>query len=120
MQYTQEDLVFEPLFFDDSYGSIVVSYDLFKKVGDHSSFDQDFDLVSNLEESGDYRVALKNGFTTTLTDRLALKIGLQLNYDSEPAFKAIELRADGHSIGELPYELDQMDYIFTTSLVVNL
>lgn len=120
LQYTQENLVYEPEGYDNSYGSVKLSYNFLKDVGQNSSFKQDFDLIANIEESGDFRADLKSNFTTTLSKRLALKVGLQLAYDNQPAFKLIDLRENDQAIGQVPYELDELDYIFTTSLVINL
>ena len=117
VQYTQEDLVFEQAGFDDTYASAVVSYSWFEAVGKNSAFKQDLKVNWNLDETDDWRAELDNGFTTSISEKVALKIGLLLLFDNQPAFATLPLLgADGVQV---PYELDDLDTVFTTSLVIN-
>lgn len=115
-QYTQEDLVFEQPGFDDSYASAIASYQWFEAVGKNSAFKQDFKFNLNLDETDDWRFDLDNSFTTSVSKSVALKIGLLLLYDNQPAFATLPLQG---SELDVPYELDNLDTVFTTSLVVN-
>lgn len=115
--YNTEDLVFETPDFDDSYGSIKLSYEWKENKG-AIKFKQEFAAVANLETSEDFRADLKNELSTGLTKRLALKVGLDVAYDHQPAFKGIPLLVDGVEIDTVPYELDELDYLFKTSLVL--
>lgn len=119
-QYTKEDLVFETVGSDDSYASAIASYKFFQKVGKNSDFKQDFKFNLNLDDTDDWRVELDNGFTTAISGMVALKVGLLLLFDNQPAFTEISLRdSDGNDIGNVAYELDDLDTVFTTSLVIN-
>jgi hypothetical protein len=66
-----------------------------------------------------------NSVAVTMSDRLALKISLQWLYDNEPSFEAVPLFDMDPSIpgavllGQVPRQLDNLDTIFTTSLVIN-
>ena len=115
-QYTKEDNVIEFENTDDTFGAIVLTYVFFQKIGKNAAFDQTFNGVANLEETRDFRVDLNSGLTATLTERLAIKVGLQLLYDNQPSFDAITLEDGGTTV---PFELDELDTVFTTSLVIN-
>ncbi len=119
LQYTKEEPVFEPLNYDDSYGSLRFAYTYFRKVFQNSQFDQNLEVVMNMEETSDYRAVLQNSFTTNFSKRLALKVGLDFFYDNEPAFINIPL-FDSNNVetGTVLYELDELDTVFTTSLVI--
>jgi len=120
VQYTREDLVFEKPGTDDSYASAIASYQFFQKVGKSSSFKQDFKANLNLDDTDDWRAELDNGFTTAITDMVALKVGLLFLFDNQPAFSQISLQnAEGEEVGKVAYELDELDTVFTTSLVIN-
>ena len=56
-----------------------------------------------------------------MTDLLALKVSLQLNYNNVPALEELELRADPAipSSNTVTVELEELDSIFGVSLVVN-
>ena len=110
VQYTNEEAVFEPAGFDDSYGSIRVSYKLEQKIGANADFSQDFVASTNFDETSDFRVNLGNKLSTGITKKLALSVGLDFIYDHQPAVVPV---------GNLTHELEELDTVFTTSLVIN-
>lgn len=116
IQYTKEDLIFEQPGFDDSYASAIASYKWFQAIGASSSFKQDFKFNLNLDDTDDWRMELDNGFTTSISDKVALKLGLLLLFDNQPAFTRVPLQNTDLSV---PLELDDLDTVFTTSLVIN-
>ncbi len=125
LQYTKETPVFEPLGFDDTYGAARLSYNYFQKIFQASSFNQDFEWIANLEETSDFRASLLNSFATALNSYISLKISLDLLFDNEPAFEEIpEVNIDPATMARIPtgntfaYELDELDYLFTTALVI--
>lgn len=119
LQYTDETPVFEPEDYDGSYVSLRLSYNYFQKIFQFSEFNQDFEWIANLEEPSDFRANLLNSFTTALNHFLSLKIGLDLLYNNEPAYAGVPLFDDTMTqIGTVPYQLDELDYNFTTALVV--
>ncbi len=119
LQYTDEQAVFEPLGFDGAYASLKLTYSLMQKIGASATFAQSFSLVENLEETSDFRVDLDSSLSASLTQSLAIKVGLQLLYDNEPALRQIPLIAGGAPVGQVLFELDELDTVFTTSLVIN-
>ncbi len=125
LQYTKETPVFEPQNFDDAYAAGRLSYNYFQKIFQASSFSQDFEWITNLEETSDFRVSLLNSLATALNSHISLKIGLDLFFDNEPAFEEIpEVNIDPATMARIPtgntfpYELDELDYLFTTALVI--
>lgn len=59
-----------------------------------------------------------------MTTHLALKVGLQWLYDNDPATRELDLYDrnpdnGGTNQGTVTEELDKLDSIFTTSLVIN-
>jgi hypothetical protein len=74
-------------------------------------------LDDNLDETSDWRADMANGLAVAMSDNLALKVGLQLLYDNEPAIELIPNTPAPPA--EVPFELDEMDTILTTSLVVD-
>lgn len=119
LQYTVEENGFEPADFDGSYASVKLTYSLMRKIGANTEFSQSFSLVENLEESSDFRVDLDNSLSASLTKSLAIKVGLQFLYDNRPALRQIPLIQDEAVVGRVLFELDELDTVFTTSLVIN-
>lgn len=116
IQYTKEDLIFEQPGFDDSYASAIASYKWFEAIGKNSTFTQDFKFNLNLDDTDDFRAELDNGFATAISSKVALKIGLLFLFDNQPAFTRIQLQNTDVFV---PLELDELDTVFTTSLVIN-
>ena len=74
-------------------------------------------LDGNLDETDDYRADMVNALAVTMSQRLALKLSLQWLYDNEPSFDIIPFSDFGGV--DQPFQLDELDQIFTASLVVN-
>jgi hypothetical protein len=95
------------------------------KFGETTTYWNETILDENLDETSDYRVNMINSVAVTMSDRLALKVSLQWLYDNEPAFEDVPVFDMDPSIpgavllGQVPRQLDELDTIFTTSLVVN-
>jgi len=118
-QYITETPIVEPEGYDDAYMAARIDYDFMTKVSSNSTFEQSLRTTWNLDESDDYRANLDNSLTVTMKEGLALKVGLQIAYDNEPAFAGVELLTDGEPMGSVAYQLDEVDTIFTTSLVID-
>lgn len=115
VQYVNESLAFEPVGYDDSYMAATAGYQYRRKVGAHSRFEENLDLVMNLDDTDDFRATINTNFATNLTNRLALKIGLDAAYDHQPGFVEVFF-ADGSD--SVAYQQEEWDLIFTTSLVL--
>lgn len=120
LQYTKETPVLKTAGYDDSYAAFRLSYNYFQKIFTSSAFNQDFELITNLDETSDFRSSLMNSFSTSMNRHLALKVGLDLIYDNKPAFESIVLYDVDtlEQIGSVAYQLDELDYVFMTSFVI--
>lgn len=116
LEYTKEDLLTAPPGYDDSFSSFTAGYGLWAKFTKTTLFEQDFKFASNLEESGDFRADLKSALSVTMTDRLALAMSLNIQYDSNPAFEEVSFLDGDETVF---FELDEIDTLFQASLVWN-
>lgn len=66
--------------------------------------------------------SLKNAYTANLSRRLALKLGLNLNYTTRPAWREVDVLREGSDppevIGRARVPLKRLDAVYTTSLVI--
>ena len=107
---------------DDTFGGLRVAWDYLNQFGQSTTYTNVLIVDGNLGETSDWRVDMQNGLGVSISKKLALKVGLQLLYDNEPAFELLDLFAqDGTPVaGETRLvPLDELDTIFTVSLVVN-
>ncbi|MDJ0838094.1 MAG: DUF481 domain-containing protein [Acidobacteriota bacterium] len=105
-QVSQED-VFEPVDYDGEFLALNLRVEHFQTVTKTSNYEQTFVADINGEDSEDFRVDWKHGFSVTVSERVAIKLGLKLIYDNLPPF-ADDIRRK-----------DELDTILTTSLVIN-
>ena len=97
----------------DDYLGARLSDSLAWKITESTVFTHDTIINENLDETSDFRVDMTNAIAVAMNKRLALKVSLQWLYDNEPAALAIS------DDGEVLAEADELDSIFTASLVVN-
>lgn len=85
-----------------------------------SKFTSDLELNENLDDTSDWRAKLALGLTSSLSKRMALKVGYTILYDNVPVTQLIAPDA-GAPIGTLPavYEFEKADTIFSASVVIN-
>ena len=117
----QEDVVENPTV-DQSFPGIRLSYTYKHQFGKSTTYDSILVLDENLDMTSDFRADFTNSVAVAMNKTLALKVSLQWLYDNEPSFGEITLFNPGDlntPIGTIPYQLDELDTIFTTSLVVN-
>ncbi len=118
--YTNQSDVVDNPDVADSYaglrGAWAFSWNFLK----NATWTNDLILDENLSETSDWRGDMFNALTVTMTDRLALKVGLRWLYDADPSFQEADLfNSFGANIGTVLVEHDSLDTIFTTSLVIN-
>ena len=121
--YTKITPVFETPGFQDSFATWNLGAAFEKKVFDTSLFTSNLAFTDSLKESQDYLGVWRNAFTTTLSKRLALKVGYDMIYKNKPAFVAVDVVQTPVAtppviIGQVPVVLKKLDTVFTTSLVV--
>jgi len=119
--YTKEDDVVDDPTFDDAFVGARLAYSYMHKLGASTTFNSDLTVDDNLEDTADLRANMINSVAVSMSKRLALKVSLQLLYDHQPALGSFDLfNTAGTNIGTVTDELDTLDTIFTTSLVINI
>ena len=119
LTYTDQEDVVEVPDQDGSFAGVRVGWDYLNKFGANTVYQNVLTVDDNLEETSDWRADMLNSLTVSMSQRLALKAGLRWLYDAQPAFTAVPLQ-DGLGVptGEVALvELEELDTIFTTSLV---
>jgi len=101
---------------DDSYFGLRFSWTYLHEFNDSTEYGNDFVVLGNLSELDDFRADMINWVSVAMTKRLALKVSLQTLYDNEPALVSIPLNATTTMVN-IP--VDDLDNLFTASLVVN-
>lgn len=107
---------------EDRFGGLRVAWDYLNRFGKSTTYTNVLIVDENLDQTSDWRVDMQNGLAVSISEKLALKVGLQLLYDNEPAVEQVDLfMADGTTAtGETRLvPLDELDTIFTVSLVVS-
>ena len=122
--YTKQENVVEDPGFDDTFTGARISYAYVHKFGKATIYTSDLALDDNLEETPDYRANMINAVAVSMSSRLALKVSLQWLFDNRPSFREVDLLTappgqGGVLIGTVLDELDKLDTIFTSSLMVN-
>lgn len=121
--YTKEEPLFRPAGFTGSYATWQLGAKLEQKVYAASAFNSELSLSGSLKEGRDWLGTLKNSFTTTLSQRLALKVGYDLAYRNKPNVLGIDILETPVAtppvvLGKAPVTLKKVDTVFTTSLVI--
>lgn len=121
--YTKEDLVFRPAGTDDRFATFRLGAKIEQKLFGASLFTSELNVSDSLKDSQNYLAVWRNGFTTALSTRLALKVGYDLTYANKPAFVGVDvvqipLANPPVILGQVPSQVRKTDTVFTTSLVI--
>ncbi len=117
--FTKQEDVIELAGVDDSFAGLRAGWNYMNKLSDTTTFTNDLTLDDNLDETSDWRGDMLFGLATSMSEKLALKVGLQLLYDNEPSFESIPFTPLVGPVATTNNQLDELDTIFTASLVVN-
>ena len=122
MTYTdQEDVVAVPG--SDTFAGARFSWEYVDGIGDQTTYSNALVVDQNLDDTDDLRGDMVNSLSVSMNERLALKVSLRWLYDKQPSFVSVllfdALPPGGALIGSRPVELDELDTIFTASLVIN-
>ena len=105
---------------DDTYAAVRFASDFSIKFGESTTYDNDFVVFDNVSDLDDFNFRMDNGLAVSMSEALALKLGLTFLYDNIPALREIALfDLAGTPIGTVIVENDELDTILTVSLVVN-
>jgi len=120
LTYTKQDDIVEDPRRDDTFVGYRFSWVYEHNFNERMSYTNELKLDGNLDRSTAWRGFNDNGFSVSMTSKLALKLGLQFDYQNEPPLEEITLyNEDLEEIGTFLDELESLDTIFTASLVVN-
>lgn len=114
----------------DSFVGVRGGYDYLNKLTASTTIGSVLIVDLDASETSNWRGDWTNWVAVAINNRMALKAGLQLLYDNRPSFRQVDLyeripdRAPidltgFQKIGTVDQELDKLDSIFTTSLVIN-
>ena len=122
--YTKETLVFTPAGTDDGFATFHLGAKFEKKVFATSVFTSELNISDSFKDTQNYLAVWRNGFTTNLSARLALKVGYDLTYKNKPASVAVDVVQTPVAtppviLGQVPFQLRKTDTVFTTSLVIS-
>ncbi len=118
LTFTDEE---DTLGMSDSYAGARFSWAYKNLLTESTTFLNDLILDFNLDESDDYRGDMVTALQVSISKRVALKTSLQLLYDNMPALDSVPvvLDASGSGLTEVIIERDDLDTIFSASLVVD-
>ena len=115
----QEDVVPDPTV-EDSFLGLRFAWDYRNKLSQSTTYTNVFVVDENLDETSDWRADMDNGLAVTLSERMALKVGLRFLYDNEPSLELVpNVDGAGAPLAPVPVELDELDTLLTISLVVD-
>ncbi len=107
--------------FEDEFAGLQFTWLYFRQFNETTEYGNDLVLDYNLDETDDWRGDMTNWLAVNMTDRLALKLSLQLKYDNLPSAQLVALEsALPQFVGvEVPVPLDELDSIFSVAMVIN-
>lgn len=106
---------------DDTFVGARLAWDYRRRLTATTKLTSELALDLNLEETRDVRIDTTHAIAVSISERLALKVGLQLLYDAKPALVALPVTQNGEPTGQVAlFELDEIDSLFTAALVFTL
>ncbi len=97
-----------------------LSWEYQKTLTETAAFENVLELDANLEETEDYRADMTSSVQVAISQKLALKVSLQWLFDNQPSFVAAQDPDGLLGPGETArIQLEKLDTVFTTSLVIN-
>lgn len=104
----------------DSFAGLRLTWDLGHRLTETARFTSVLVVDENLSESEDLRASFDNAIAVDISDVLALKTGLKLQFDNMPSLEEVDLVAvpGGPVTGTVLVPLDEVDTQLTVALVV--
>lgn len=121
LTYTnQTDVVPDPEV-ADSYIGLGVGADFWYKVTSSTEIESQLNFISSFADGSNWRSNWLNSIQVAISQALALKASLLLQYNNRPAFESVSLDDPlGTPTGQtVPVELDKLDSFFTVALVLS-
>jgi hypothetical protein len=73
---------------DRRFAGARLGWDLMERLTAATTFDSDLALNVNLSDPADYSINTLNALTVSVTDRVSIKVSLQLLFEHEPALES--------------------------------
>lgn len=120
LSYTDQDDLIPSPGADNKYIGYRLAYEYDHNLGENTTYTSNLVFNGNLEESSNWFSNFLNSVTVNMSTNLALKASLLLLYNNQPALTSVPLfdTPGGTQIGTVNVPLDELDTIFTTSLVI--
>ena len=115
--YTVQDDLIENPDLEDGFLGLQLGWDYGRQLSANTTYTNVLLIDANLDEGDDWRGDMINSLTTSMTDRLALKLSLQFLYDNLPALTSVAFVDAPDTTVFAP--LDELDTVFTAALVVS-
>ena len=104
-----------------TFAGLRISWDYLQKLTATTSFTSVLVLDENLADTEDFRADFVNSLLVSISGNLAFRTSFQLLYDNLPSLTVVELESPaGVPTGDsVLTELENVDTLFTVTLVVN-
>jgi putative salt-induced outer membrane protein len=119
LSYAKEDYVFVQPDGSDSadYAAARAFLGYQYLMTDTSKITSDMEFIENLDTTDDWRIRWISAVQSSLSKRLALKVGLTLLYDNQPVLEPID-DLGTPAFDPVFFEYDELDTILTANLVL--
>jgi len=106
----------------ETFGGLRLTWEYTRQVTETAEFLSQLVLDESLSDTEDLRAKFDNSIRVAITGVLALKTGLKILFDNQPALEEVDLfdAPGGTMIGTVLTPLDEVDTQITVSLVVSL
>jgi len=106
----------------NSFGGLRFTWDVSHELTGTTKFTSALTVDENLSDTEDLRADLDNAVAVDISGALALKTGVKLLFDNQPALEDVVLLAapGGPSTGTVAVPLDKLDTQFTVALIVRM
>ncbi len=119
--YTRQEDVVQVPGIDETYPGLRFSWAYKHRFGESTDYVNDFVFDLNLDDTEDWRGDMINSVAVAMNSRVALKVSLQWLYRNRPSFDEVALfdTVGGTQLGTVFVEKEELDTLFTASVVVN-
>lgn len=106
----------------ESFAGLRFTWDLSHALTETTKLTSALVVDENLSDTEDLRADLDNAIAVDISDALALKTGVKLLFDNQPALEEVALLSapGGPATGTVSVPLDKLDTQFTVALIVRM
>ena len=124
LSYTDQEDVVETVDSVGGFAGVRASWKYRHQLSETVRYTNNLILDYGLEESDNYRGDMINAVQVAMTNKVALKVSLRWLYNNLPPIETLPLfdadpNLGGVQTGTVNYQLDELDTIFSTSIVIN-